>query len=46
MGRDAQKSKMTVAIEEVNSFYTDLLGSEDHLSPDEKFWTFVKRKSY
>ncbi|MDB4805118.1 class I SAM-dependent methyltransferase [bacterium] len=30
-----------VGIEEVNQFYTDLLGSEDHRSPDEVFWELI-----
>lgn len=37
-GRQSAYGVRTVGIAEVNHFYTDLLGSEDHLSPDEHFW--------
>ncbi|MFQ5750726.1 MAG: hypothetical protein ACE5HI_01910, partial [bacterium] len=31
----------TVRIDQVNAFYTDLLGSTDHLTPDEHFLKFI-----
>jgi len=42
-GRHSLQGGKTVTIEQVNSFYTDLLGSDDHMSPDEHFWRFVNR---
>jgi hypothetical protein len=36
-GRQSDKDAKTVKIDQINRFYTDLLGSEDHDTPDERF---------
>ena len=36
-GRQSDMHTRTVGLEEVNRFYTNLLGTEDHLNPDERF---------
>lgn len=46
LSRNSEQPGRTVAIEHVNALYTDLLGSEDHLSPDEHFWKFVKSRRH
>ena len=38
-----QGSIRAVEIDQVNRFYTGLLESEDHLSPDEHFWKLINR---
>jgi hypothetical protein len=43
-GRQETQSLEKVDIKEVNAFYTELLGSEDHLSPDEHFCKLVSRR--
>lgn len=40
-GRQSEQGVRTVKIDQVNRFYTDLLGSEDHLGPDEHFWKLI-----
>jgi len=40
-GRQNHQESKKVKIDEVNNFYTELIGSEEHLSPDELFFKFV-----
>ncbi|MEG4914777.1 hypothetical protein [Microcoleus sp. B7-D4] len=40
-GRQAFEPLKTVGIDEVNQFYTELIGSKDHLNADEKFIKFI-----
>ena len=44
LGRDSQEGDRIVGIEQVNSYYTDLLGSENHRNKDEEFLELIKRK--
>lgn len=44
LGRKAADINRTVTIDQVNQFYTDLLGTEDHLTADEKFMKFIVEK--
>ncbi|MEG5028017.1 hypothetical protein QUB41_12145 [Microcoleus sp. AT8-B2] len=41
-GRQHHQDSTKVNIDDVNSFYTELIGSEEHLSPDELFFKFVQ----
>ncbi|MBI3021760.1 MAG: class I SAM-dependent methyltransferase [Candidatus Omnitrophica bacterium] len=41
-GRSAERGTKTVGLEQVNRFYTELLGSENHLNPDERFLTELR----
>ena len=36
-GREATKTQTSVGIDEILKFYTEVLGQEDHSSPDERF---------
>lgn len=40
-GRTAEGAERTVTLEDINRFYTDLLGTTDHLTPDERFFKFI-----
>ena len=40
-GRQTDRDRKTVRLEQVNRFYTQLLGREDHRSPDERFSSLV-----
>ena len=42
--RNSEHSDRIVTIEQVNSFYTDLVGSENYLSPDEYFLKLIRRE--
>lgn len=42
--RNSEQSDRIVTIEQVNSFYTDLMGSEDYRSPDELFLNLIRRE--
>jgi SAM-dependent methyltransferase len=40
--REAERDARNIGIKQVEGFYTDLLGNEDHSSPGERFWKFVR----
>ena len=44
LGRQKDKNVEKVKIDTVNRFYSDLLGSTDHLTPDEHFLKLIGRK--
>jgi len=41
LSRKVEEAERTVTLDEINAFYTGLLGSTDHLTPDEQFFKFI-----
>ena len=44
LGRQEHQAVEKIGLEPVNNFYTNLLGSEDHLTPDEHFLKLLGRR--